>query len=208
MKVKGPKVKLSRRLGIPLTPKASRVMGRKPYPPGLHGRHRRLGRVRMSDYKRQLLEKQKLSAQYNVTEQQLRNYFEKAIRRAQRTPDITSADVLVQLLETRLDAVVMRSGLARTIYAACQYVSHGHILVNGRRVNLPAYQVQVGDVVSVRPESRRISALTETLEGASPPPYLQLSRDDMSVRLVYLPRRDEIPALGELRLVLEYYSRR
>jgi small subunit ribosomal protein S4 len=207
MKVKGPKVKLSRRLGIPLTSKASKVMNRKPYPPGVHGPHQRLGRVRMSDYKRQLLEKQKLSAQYNVTEQQLRNYFEKAIHRAQRTPDLTSGDVLVQLLETRLDAMVMRGGLARTIYAARQYVSHGHILVNGRRVNIPAYQVQVGDVVSVKPESRRMTAFAEALEGAHPPPYLQLSRDDMSVRLVYLPRRDEIPVLGELRLVLEYYSR-
>jgi small subunit ribosomal protein S4 len=121
------------------------------------------------------MEKQKLSAQYNVTEQQLRKYSEKAIRRAQRTPDITSGDVLVQLLETRLDAVVMRSGLARTIYAARQYVSHGH-LVNGRRVNLPTYQTQVGDVVSLRPETRRMLAFTEALEGANPPPYLQLSR--------------------------------
>ncbi len=207
MKVKGPKVKLSRRLGIPLTPKASKVMNRKPYPPGVHGPHQRLSRVRMSDYKRQLMEKQKLAAQYNVTEQQLRNYFEKAIRRAHRTTDITSGDVLVQLLETRLDAMVMRGGLARTIYAARQYVSHGHIRVNGRRVNIPAYQVQVGDVVSVKPESRRMTAFAEALEGAHPPPYLQLSRDDMSVRLVYLPRRDEIPVLGELRLVLEYYSR-
>src|SRR5688572_25083832 len=83
-----------------LTPKASRIMGRKPFPPGQHGRRQHLGRVRMSDYKRQLMEKQKLSAQYNVTEQQLRNYFQKAISRAQRTPDITSVDILVQLLET------------------------------------------------------------------------------------------------------------
>src|SRR5918998_1235127 len=101
MKVKGPKVKVSRRLGIPLTPKAPRIMGRKPYPPGQHGRRQPLGRVRMSEYKRQLMEKQKLSAQYNVTEQQLRNYLEKAIRRAHRPTDITSGDVLVQLLETR-----------------------------------------------------------------------------------------------------------
>ena len=206
MKVKGPKVKLSRRLGIPLTPKTSKVMNRKSYPPGVHGPHQRLGRVRMSDYKRQLMEKQKLSAQYNVTEQQLRNYFEKAIRRAHQTTDITSGDVLVQLLKTRLDAVVMRGGLAHTIYAARQYVSHGHILVNGWRINLPAYQEQVGDVVSIRPESRRMLAFTEALEVANPPPYLQLSKGDMSVRLVYLPYRDEIPVLGELRLVLEYYS--
>jgi len=207
MKVKGPKVKLSRKLGVSLTPKAFRIMGRKPYPPGRHGRRQRLGRARMSDYKRQLLEKQKLSAQYNITEQQLRNYFEKAIRRAQLTPDITTGDALVQLLETRLDAVVMRGGLARTIYAARQYVSHEHIQVNGQRVTLPAYQVQVGDAVSVKPESRHMPAFAEALEGANPPPYLQLSRDEMSVRLVYLPRRDEIPVLGELRLVLEYYSR-
>jgi small subunit ribosomal protein S4 len=118
MKVKGPKVKLSRKLGISLTPRASWIMGRKPYPPGQHGRRQCLARARMSDYKRQLMEKQKLSAQYNVTEQQLRKYFEKAVRWAQRTPDVIRGDALVQLLETRLDAVVMRGGLACTIYAA------------------------------------------------------------------------------------------
>lgn len=208
MKRRGPKVRLSRKLGVPLTPKASRIMGRRPFPPGQHGRRQRFGRARMSDYKRQLLEKQKLAAQYNVTEQQLRNYFHEAARRAEQSPDVTVADTLMQLLETRLDAVVMRAGLARTIYAARQYVSHGHILVNGQRVNVPAYPVQVGDVVSVRPESRQMPAFPDALEAANPPPYLQLSRDDMSARLAYLPRRDEIPALGELRLVLAYYSRR
>jgi small subunit ribosomal protein S4 len=111
------------------------------------------------------MEKQKPAAQYNITEQQLRNYLQKAVRRAQRIPDITSGDVLMQLLETHLDAVEMRAGLARTIHVARQYVSHGHILVNSQRVNPPAYQVQVGDVASVRPESRRMPAFTEALEG-------------------------------------------
>lgn len=202
MKYTGPKVRLSRRLGIPLTPKAARIMERKPHPPGQHGPSQQYRRGRMSDYKRQLLEKQRLRAQYNISERQMRNYFRKAERAVGNT-----ANRLIQLLETRLDAVVNRGGLAPTIYAARQFVSHGHIMVNGRRVNIASYQVKVGDVVSVKNKSRQIPAIVDAVESASPPPYLEFSPDDMSVKLLYLPDREEVPVIGEVHLVIEFYSR-
>lgn len=198
----GPKVKLSRRLGIPLTPKAAKVMDRKPFPPGQHGRSQQFARGRMSDYKRQLLEKQRLRAQYNISERQMRNYFRKAERAVGNT-----ADLLIQLLESRLDAVVYRGGLAPTIYAARQFVSHGHILVNGKRVNIPSYQVKVGDVVSVRQKSRQLPVIVDAIDSAVPPSYLELSPDDMSVKFLYLPNREEVPVIAEVSLVIEFYSR-
>lgn len=204
----GPKVRISRKLGVPLTPKASKVMAKKPHPPGDRGRlaGRGRARARMSDYKRQLYEKQKLRAQYDVTERQLLNYFKKARERTRRE-DVITTDALVQLLETRLDAVAMRGGLATTIYAARQIVSHGHVLVNGERVNIPSYNVGVGDVISVKAKSQDIPNIVEASEAASPPSYVQLDKGNMSVRLVYLPTRDEIPVICEVPLVIEFYSR-
>ncbi len=112
MKYTRPKVKLSRQLGIPLTPKAIRFMERRSYPPGEHGETKRRS-AKMSDYKRQLLEKQRLHAQYNIHERQLRNYVKKATNKKGN-----AAENLIQILETRLDSIVLRAGLARTIYAA------------------------------------------------------------------------------------------
>lgn len=202
MNYTGPKVKLSRRLGIPLTPKAIKVMERKPYPPGMHGRVRQFKRQE-SDFYRQLLEKQRLRLQYNISERQMRNYFKKATARYGNT-----VDNLIQMLETRLDAVVLRGGLATTIYAARQFVSHGHILVNGKRVNIPSYNLKVGDVVSVREKSRKIPAFNEAMEAIiAPPPYLERSKEDMSIKLLYLPKREEVPVTCEVSLVIEYYSR-
>lgn len=201
MKYTGPKVKLSRSLGIPLTPKAAAAMERRPYGPGQHGREQQRRR-QISDYKRQLLEKQRLRAQYNIHERQMRNYFRKALRRPGNT-----ADTLVQLLESRLDALVARGGLARTIYAARQYVSHGHILVNGERVSVPAYQVKPGDVISVKEKSRTMPAFVEAVESSSPPAYLQLSEDDMSVKLLHAPMGEEVPIICDISQVIEFYSR-
>ena len=197
----GPKVRLSRQLGIPLTPKAAKVMEKKPYPPGQHGRTQTFRR-RFSEYKRQLMEKQKLRAQYNIGERQLRNYFQKAQRKKGNT-----GEVLLQMLEMRLDAVVLRGGLARTIYAARQFVSHNHILVNGRRVNVSGYTCQVGDVISVKPKSRKMPAFQEAMDDAQPVSYLELDRDEMSIRVTRIPERDEIPVICETSLVIEFYSR-
>ena len=202
MKYTGPKAKLSRSLGIALTPKAARVMERRPHPPGQHGPQRRGGPRRVSDYKRQLLEKQRLRAQYNIHERQMRNYFRKAAQRAGNTPDN-----LIHALETRLDAVVLRGGLAPTIYAARQLVSHGHILVNGKRVTYPAYVIRPGDVVAVKPSSRDMPLVVEAVDGAAPPPYLELTKDDLAVTLRYLPPREEVPVICDLSQVVEFYSR-
>jgi small subunit ribosomal protein S4 len=202
MNYTGPKVRLSRRFGVPLTPKAAKIMEKRGYPPGQHGRMAaRFSKV--SDYKRQLQEKQLLRAQYNIHERQLRNYYQKASSRVGNTPDN-----LIQLIETRLDAVVMRAGLARSIYAARQYVTHGHIEVNGKRVNIPSYNVEVGDVVSVKEKSLKMPCFTEALESTiAPPPYLDRDEAAMSVKLLYLPKRDEVPVICEMSLVIEFYSR-
>ncbi|MDW8225656.1 MAG: 30S ribosomal protein S4 [Bacteroidota bacterium] len=201
MRYAGPKVRLSRKLGIALTPKAQKYMERKPYPPGQHGPEKR--RAKLSDYGRQLLEKQRLRFQYSVHERQLRRYLEEASRMSGNT-----ADNLIQLLERRLDSVVLRAGFARTLYAARQYVRHGHIEVNGKRVDIASYRVNVGDVVRVREGSRRIVDIQEALRQAGQaPPYLEVSKADFSARLLYVPPREEILVICEVPMVVEFYSR-
>ncbi len=200
-KFNGSKVKLSRGLGIALTPKAAKVMEKKSYPPGQHGPTKRVD-GKMSDYKRQLLEKQRVRAQYNVSERQMENYYKKAAAKAGNT-----VDNLMQFLETRLDAVVLRGGLARTIYAARQFVAHGHIVVNGKRVNVPSFQVKPNDVVTVRDKSKRIPGFADALKSANPPDYLSLSKPNLSVTLLDLPTRDMVPVIGEVSQVIEFYSR-
>lgn len=193
------KSKRSRQLGIALTPKAQRIMDRKPYPPGQHGQGRRR---RPSDYKIQLQEKQKLAAQYNINETKMRNYYKKAAQQEGYT-----IDNLVQLLESRLDAVVLRGGLARTIYQARQFVGHGHIIVNGKSTDIPSYHVRPGDVVSVREKSRKVQAFHDALQTANPPEYLDLSKPEMSIVFSYLPKREEVPIECDVPQVVEYYSR-
>lgn len=200
----GPKVRLSRRFGVALTPKAEKIMQKKGYPPGQHGTGRR--RAKMSIYKRQLTEKQKFRAYYNIHERQMRNYYRKAS--ARRTGN--TADQIAQMLEQRLDAVVRHGGLARTIHAARQYVAHGHIEVNGRKVDIPSFQVAPGDVVRVREKSRKTTCFQEAIEGAAfVPSYLELNKEEMSVRLLSQPDPKEIPVVKdmELSLLVEFYSR-
>ena len=202
MKYNGPKVKLSRRLGIPLTPKAARIMERKPYPPGEHGREQQFKRGKQSAYKEQLMEKQRLRAQYNITEKQLRNYFAKANKRHGNT-----GDNLIQLLASRLDALVLHGGLAVTIYAARQYVGHRHIMVNGRRESIASYQLKPGDVISIKPKSQRLDCFQNALLQAHPPQYLALNKDEMKITYLRLPEREEVPTICELSKVVEFYSR-
>lgn len=156
----------------------------------------------MSDYKRQLLEKQRLKAQYNISEKQLLNYYKKASRKSGNT-----SDNLIQMLESRLDAVVVRGGLARTIYAARQLVSHGHIQINDKPVNIPSYNVKTNDVVSVRQKSRRIPGFADAVKSASPPEYLSLSKPELSITVLESPARQAVPVVCEMSLVIEYYSR-
>lgn len=199
MKFNGPKVKYSRKLGVQLTPKAQKTMDKKAYPPGMHGMRRRR---RQSNYGRQLLEKQRLRYQYNVSERQLRNYF----RRASSMRGV-AGDNLVGLLETRLDAFVHRAGFAPTIFAARQYVGHGHLVVNGTRVNIPSYGLREGDVVEVKEKSRKLRCFNEPRGGLAVPAYIESDDTGYKATLVSQPRRDDVPVVCDVPMVVEFYSR-
>ncbi len=195
-----PKVRLSRRLGLPLTPKAVGYFERRPYPPGEHGRKRR----QQSDYSTRLLEKQRLRAQYDVSETQLRRAFDRARRTGGKT-----GEALIQDLESRLDATVLRAGFARTIYQARQFVTHQHVLVNGRRVDRPSYRLRPGDGISIAERSRTKEPFQVAAAGAhaAAPAYLDVRPADLTARVERVPGRDEIPVVCEEQLVVEYYSR-
>jgi len=197
-----PKIKRSRALGIPLTPKSVAYFERRPFPPGVHGRARK----KTSDYKLRLLEKQRLKAQYHLSETSLRRAFREAVRREGRTGDLLIAD-----LETRLDALVLRAGFARTIYQARQFVVHRHIAVNGRRADRPSFRVRPGDVVGVVERSRRLAPFLAAAAGAHAPaterPYLSVNRADLTAALIRPPRRTEVPVVCDEQLIVEHYSR-
>ncbi|TAE26632.1 MAG: 30S ribosomal protein S4 [Candidatus Kapaibacterium sp.] len=200
MNYTGPKVRLSRKLGIAMTLKAGKLMERKPNPPGQHGGNKR--RAKVSDYGKQLFEKQRLRLQYNVHERQLRRYVDKAQRSLGNT-----GEILVQILEARLDAVIYRAGLARSIYAARQYVTHGHIEVNGKQVDIASYHVKINDTISVREKSRKLICFQEAIRTSAPPAYLEVAKSSLSVKMLYVPPREEVPIICEIPLVVEYYSR-
>jgi small subunit ribosomal protein S4 len=198
-----PKVRLSRAIGMPLTPKCVRYFERRPYPPGMHGQKRR----KESDYQLRLREKQRLRYQYNVSEKQLRLAYSLAARRPGK-----AGENLIVLLERRLDAVVLRAGLARTIYQARQLVVHGHIAVDGHKVDKPSYRLAPGQVAEVRERSRgkgpflAAAAGAYALDGATAP-YLDVQRSALRVMLVREPLRSEIPVQCQEQLIVEYYSR-
>lgn len=199
MNFTGPKVKKSRALGVALTPKAQKIMKARPFPPGAHGQRRKR---RPSDYGTQLLEKQRLRFQYNINEKQLA----RAYQAASHMPGSTGENLL-QLLETRLDALVLRAGLAPTIYAARQYVTHGHFTINGKKATIPSMRLKPGDVIGVRERSKK-SVLFGDLAAHGPvAPYLTVNEQDLTARFDYLPAREEIPVLCAEHLVIEYYSR-
>lgn len=199
--MKESKVKRSRALGIPLTPKAIKIMERRPNPPGQHGN--KGSWRRSSDYKLQLLQKQRLRAQYNIREAQMRGYMRKASRATGRTPE-----ALLTMLESRLDALVLRAGFARSIYAARQYVSHRHVTINGARVNIPSYRVLPGDVIEIREKSRKIPAIINALETVGAiPAYLEVDKKAMRATYLRLPEIQEVPIICEVTQVVEFYSR-
>jgi len=195
----GPKIRLSRRVGIALTPKAEKYLEKKPYPPGQHGFRRRR---RLSNYGQQLVEKQRLRLQYNISEKQMSGYFAKATRKKGQ-----AGENLVQLLETRLDAIVLRSRFSRTIYQARQVVTHRHILVNDKTVKSPSYRVKPGDKVSVRTRSRKMRCFNEGVMTTALPPYLVVDETGYTSELTYVPPRPEVPVVCDVQLVVEYYSR-
>lgn len=200
MKFNGPKIKKARRLGVALSPKAEKYLERRPNAPGQHGPSRRRGK--QSDYGRQLIEKQRLQYQYNLSEKQVRKYYQAASRKTGNT-----SDIMLQLLETRLDALVLRSGFARSIYQARQLVSHGHFRVNGKKVNIPSFSLRVGDIITVREKSRELDIFPAAQQIASTPEYLTVNDKELTATLSRLPEHDEIPVQCEISLVVEFYSR-
>lgn len=178
-----------------------KLADRRPYPPGQHGQ----GRQRFSEFKKQLYEKQKLRFNYGVSEKQLRNLFTEA--QASRDP---AGKALLKLLESRLDNVVFRLGLAPTIPAARQLVVHGHIVVDGGRVDRPSYRVAAGQEVAVRPKSRNMDAIKDSV--AQPtlrmPTYLSFDQSTLTGQMVAEPEREDVPLQVDEQLVVEYYSPR
>lgn len=191
------KIKLSRALGIPLVPKAGKYLERRPYPPGQHGQSRR---GKKSSYGLQLLEKQRLRHQYFLREKQLANYVHDAERRRGNT-----GDLLIEQLERRLDVLVLRAGFARTLYQARQFVSHGHVRVNGGKVKWPSAPIKVGDEISLKEESRGLDVQKLALVPSEPPAYM--ARDGEIARLIRLPVREEVPVICEVSTVIEYYAK-
>ncbi|MDO5495883.1 MAG: 30S ribosomal protein S4 [bacterium] len=198
-------VRMSRALGIALTPKAVKYFEKRPYGPGEHGRARKRSE---SDYAVRLKEKQRLRAQYGLREAQMRRAFEDA----KKGLGVTGEN-LVELLEMRLDALVLRSGFARTIAQARQFVVHRHILVDGKIVDRPSFRVKPGQVLQVKPNSQVTVPFQVAAAGAHRdvlgelPPYLDVSLEKLRAELVRRPRREEIPVIVNEQLVVEHYSR-
>ncbi|HET8958299.1 SSU ribosomal protein S4P [Microcella putealis] len=200
------KTRLSRSLGIALTPKAAKYLEKRPYGPGEHGRTRR---KQDSDYAVRLREKQRLRAQYGIREAQLRNVFQEA----RRTEGMTGEN-LVELLEMRLDALVLRAGFARTTAQARQMVVHRHILVDGQLVDRPSFRVKPGQLIHVKPKSEGMEPFQVAAAGGhvdvlpKTPGYLEVELDKLQARLVRRPKRAEVPVTCEVQLVVEYYAAR
>jgi small subunit ribosomal protein S4 len=201
----GPQCKRCRREGLKLFLKGERCLTdkcsveRRPYPPGEKGR----GRVRQSEYRHQLREKQKTRRYYQVLEKQFRSYYEKASRQSGVT-----GENLLRLLERRLDNVLVRLGFAASRRQSRQLIGHGHFSVNGRRVNKPAFQVREGDVISVRDTSSAKDVIREATElTATVPAWLQADHDSLTAKVLRLPERDEISTPVQEQLIVELYSK-
>jgi small subunit ribosomal protein S4 len=197
----GPRVRVLRALGVNLPGLSAKTMEKRPAPPGQHGARRR---KTLSNYGRRLKEKQKLRAHYGVSERQLRRIAADAARTRGN-----AMATLVELLERRLDSVVFRSGFARTIPAARQLVTHGHIDVNGKRLSYPAARVNRGDVITVH-GTRGEAAVRKQQEvgGAvlAAPDWLEVDSSAPTARVTSLPGADAVPFPIELQLVVEFYS--
>lgn len=196
----GPRLRIMRRLGVALPGLSPKNPERRPQPPGQHGANRRR---KVSDYALHLIEKQKLRYHYGLTERQLR----RAVQEASAGTGESGAR-LAEFLERRLDNLVFRAGFAPTIPAARQLVRHGHILLNGRRADIPSMRVGRGAAVSVRERSRTIPLCADgERQPGLVPPWLAVDRSGFTARLVDLPDQAAIPFPIELRLVIEFYAR-
>jgi small subunit ribosomal protein S4 len=198
----GPKTRISRRYGVQIFG-PSKSLERKNYPPGMHGP--KGSRRKQSEYAIALGEKQKLRYQYGLLERQFRRIFENALRKRGVT-----GETLLQLLETRLDNVIYRLGLANTRNAARQLVSHGHVQVNGRNVNVASYNVKAGDEIAIKdkPKSRQLALRNLELTQIVPVPgWLTVDRDALKGKVAHIPSRDEMQPIVNEQLIVELYSR-
>jgi small subunit ribosomal protein S4 len=193
----GPKVKLSRRVGVPIADIPKHTAKRQLTPPGPHGFRGR----RMKDYGVRLNEKQKLRHHYHVLERQFRRYVADAARQKGN-----SGDILLRLLEQRLDNVVRRAGFVRTIWAARQMVSHCHVLVNGRKVDRPSFAVNIGDTITLRDRVQKLARENmESMAGHIVPGWLDANPSELTVKVLTLPTSEEIPFDVNTNLIVEFY---
>ena len=198
----GPKTRISRRFGIAIFG-PSKALERKNYGPGMHGP--KGSRRKQSDYAVALAEKQKLRYQYGVLEKQFRRYFTIA-----STKRGVTGEILLQLLETRLDNVIFRLGFANSRSAARQMVSHGHVQVNGRKVDISSFNVRAGDAITIKdkPQSRRLAAKNLELTQITPiPDWLTVNKDQFAGQVSRVPTREEIAPIVNEQLIVELYSR-
>jgi len=197
----GPRLRISRRFGVPIFG-PSKYLERRAYGPGVHGPK---SRRKHTDYGLGLIEKQKLKYFYGLLERQFRGVYEKALRRRGVT-----GEQMLQILETRLDNVVYHLGFANTRAAARQMVSHGHILVNGRKVNVPSFALKVNNVIEVKNNNVSRQLATKNLEIAtsrSVPDWMILSKEEFKGTVMRVPTRDEIQPIANEQAVVEFYSR-
>lgn len=198
------KYKLDRRMGENIWGRPKSPVNKRDYGPGQHGQRRK---GKLSDFGLQLRAKQKLKGHYgDISEKQFRRTYDEAVRRRGDTPDI-----LIGLLESRLDAVVYRSKFVPTVFAARQFVNHGHIKVNGNRVNIPSYRCKPGDVIEVREKSKQLTIVLESVQLAERdvPEYLDADHSKMTATYVRMPSLHEVPYAVQMEpnLVVEFYSR-
>jgi len=199
----GPRVKRMRALGLDLPGLSRKSMWDRPYPPGVHG-PKSARRRKMSDFKKQLLEKQKLRYNYGLNEGQFRRLYHEAVHSKE-----PSGDKLLEFLERRLDNTVFRSGFASTIPAARQLVCHGHFLVNGKRLDIPSYRVREGDVITLRERSQNLATVEASLGDVrlARPDWIEFDEGNKSSTVKSLPKVDSVPFPLEIDLVIEYYSK-
>jgi small subunit ribosomal protein S4 len=198
---KGPRVRISRRFGIPIFG-PSKYLERRNYPPGVHGPK---SRRKLTDYGMGLVEKQKLRYYYGLMERQFRGVYEKALRRRGVT-----GEQMLQILETRLDNVVFHLGFGTTRAAARQMVAHGHVSVNGRKVSIPSYALKVNDAITVKNNTVSRQMATKALElstSRAVPDWLSLSKDEFKGVVMRIPTRDEINPIANEQAIVEFYSR-
>ena len=199
--------RLCRREGVKLFLKGERCYGekcsfnRRPVPPGQHGQ----GRRKMSEYGLQLREKQKMRRAYGLLERQFRSYFDKA----RRVRGMSTGEALLQLLEQRLDNVAYRLGFGESRAHARQIVLHGHIVINGKKVNIPSYQVKPGETIAVAEGSRDMEVMKNLREGSTRniPQWLDLNNDTLTGSVITKPTRDDVDLVISEHLVVEYYSK-